>query len=484
MTEEGSGTALPNISVTAYRQISPNSFEYVFSAITDQNGNYSLAGLAAGSYRISFENSAGYYLYEVFENVSDLNAGTDITVAAASTTFGKDAALIAGGKISGTVTHAISQSALPEIGVYFYRFDGVIWKFQNYTTTSSSGVYTSPPMPIGQYRVEFYDNSQSTYRSEYYSNTFNFDNATTVLVSALQTTGSVNGSLSPISLSSTIAGTIRGNNSAPLAGIYAQAFLFNAVSGRYEFKAESMSDSNGAYLIENLPSGLFRMRFNDRTNGAYAQQFYSVSSTLSDASNLTLNTQDSLTFIDGYMAQARTISGTVRDEMGDGIAGVNVIISRWEPVNNEWFSVSSSQSLAGGVYTVRGLPDGTYRAQFLPAGGSGYNGEFYDDVQTIENASDLYLFSGGSLTEIDAELSGTPTEIVFPIMSAFRQIGPGSYEADFQGLLGTMYRLERSATMLPMSWVPVGPPFEAQTGGNLLNMNSSAPKMFWRVRRN
>jgi hypothetical protein len=483
VTGEGSGTPLPNVSVFAYQVITPNSFQYATSTTTDQNGNYSLSGLTTGTYRVSFEDSNGFGQAEVYDNAADLSAGTDIVVAAASTTPDKDAELTAGGKISGTVTDAVSLSTVENIGIYFYRYDGVSWQYQGYAVTGSAGGYTSPALPVGQYRVEFYDYSQSLYRSEIYDNTYNADDATSVTVAALQTTGPINAALSPIDQSNTIAGTIAYGNTA-LAGIHAQVYLYNTASSRYEFKAEAISNSNGAYLIENLPSGLFRVRFSDRTQGTYAEQFYYSASTLNDASDLSLGTQGSVGNIDASMQLAQSISGTVRNELGDGIAGVGVFASRWEPVNNEWFPVNSTQTQSDGTYTVNGLPDGTYRVEFRPVGNSGYDGEFYDDVQTIVAASDLYIyqFFGGSLTNVDAELSGTPPIIVSPVMSGFRNIGPGSYEADFHGQPGTMYRLERSATMLPMSWLPDGSPFEAQSGGNLLNMSSTEPSMFWRVR--
>ncbi len=485
VTEEGSSTPLPNITVKAHRVVTTNSFEYVSSATTDQNGNYSVAGLAAGTYRISFEDSSDYHFSEVYENATGLGAGTNIEVAAVSTTSDINAALIAGGKISGTVTNALTLAPLEGIGVYLYRFDGASWQHQNYAETDSAGNYTSPALPVGQYRVEFYDNSEAGYRTEFYENAFDADDAIPVTVDALQTSSSKNGSLSPISQSSVIAGTITDNsNSAPLAGIFAQAFLFNAASGRYEFNAEAISDSNGAYSIENLPSGLFRVRFMDRTNGVYAQQFYLGASTLSGASEINLDSQASVGGIDAALSPALTISGTVRNESGGGIEGVGVFVRRWEQADNSWFLVNSAQTLADGTYIVKGLSDGTYRVEFSPSVGSGYYREFYDDVQAINSATDLYVYQNinGSLTDIDAELSATPPATVTPVMSGFRKVGAVSYESDFQGQPGTMYRLERSATMLPMSWVPDGAPFEAQPGGDVLNMTSTEPRMFWRVR--
>lgn len=485
VTGEGSGSPLPNIAVSAYRVVTANSFEYVSSATTDQNGNYSVAGLAAGTYRVFLADSSGYYLPEVYENVTGLGTGTDIEVAAVSTTSGINAELIAGGKISGTVTNAVTLATVDGIGIYFYRYDGLSWQYQNYAETNSTGSYTSPAMPIGQYRVEFFDDSPAVYRGEFYDNAFDSDDATPVTVDALQTSLSKNGALSPINQSSVIAGSITDDNtSAPLAGIIAQAFLFNTASSRYEFLAEAISDSNGAYSIENLPSGLFRVRFMDRVTGDYAQQFYLRSSTLSGASEINLGNQASVSGIDAALSQALSISGTVRNESGNGIGGVGVSVRRWEEVGSTWFLVNSAQTLADGTYVVKGLSNGTYRVEFAPGGGSGYYREFYDDVQTINSATDLYVFQSinGSLTDIDAELSATPPEPVPPVMSGFRKIGPVSYESDFQGQPGTMYQLERSATMLPLSWIRDGFPFEAQPGGDVLNMTSTEPRMFWRVR--
>ncbi|MCU0777853.1 MAG: carboxypeptidase regulatory-like domain-containing protein [Akkermansiaceae bacterium] len=482
VTEEGTGTPLANVSVFAYRVNPGNNFQYVASAMTNTNGNYSVGGLSAGTYRIEFFEEGGLHLGEVYQNAADLAGGTDIPVAAAATTPGIDAALAAGGRISGVVSSAVNAQPLEGIDVSFYRFDGAGWPYQGYATTDSSGSYASAAMPAGQYRVEFYDTA-SQHRSEYYDNVTEFGDAASVTVNLLQTTGSINAALSLSGQAGVITGTITDSDtSLPLQGIFAYAYRYDTGLARYEFLAEASSDSAGNYTLENLPPGDYRVRFSDRTNGLYAQQFHPGVATLSAASDVTLGTDDTVSGIDASMRQAQTISGTVRNESDSGIEGVYVFIRRWEAANNDWFFVNATETLADGSYSLNGLAEGIYRIEFAPVGGSIYYGEFYDDVQTIQDAADLVVTEFAGLAGIDAVLSTSPPVTVEPAMTGFRQTGPGAFAADFQGQPGRMYQLERSATMLPGLWEPDGPPFQALSGGNPLTMNSTEPKMFWRVR--
>lgn len=486
VTAEGSGTpgtGLPNVSVYAYRETSPNSFSFVFSATTDQFGNYSLRGLTAGSYKVSFSDNNGFYLSEVYDNSTGwLNTGTDVVVAASSTTPDIDAELTAGGKISGTVTDAVTSSALDGISIYFYRQNGMSWNFQNSTGTDSAGNYTSPALPVGEYRVEFYDGNNS-YRTQYYNNGFEFDDSTQVTVNPLQTTASINAALDqpPITISGTITDA---DTTFPLEGIFALAYRFNSTTGKYEYQGEASSDYLGSYTIENLQPGLYRLRFSDRTFGYYAQQFYNAANSLTSATPILVETSGAdYVGLDAAMQPALTINGQVRDESGNGIEGALAYVQRWEPVNNEWFFVNAASTDEFGYYTIPGLAEGTYRVGFVAAG---YISEFYDGndgVPAVDAASDLDLSaSSGDLYNIDAILTASAPEPVEPVMSGFRQTGPGNFEADFQGQPGTMYQLEKSPTMLPGSWVPDGAPFTATSGGNLLNMSSTEPRMFWRVR--
>ena len=98
---------LEGIKVTVYRKTGVGddiNFDYVTSETTDVNGDFSLAGLSAGTYRLKFSDPEGAYLTEYFDNKETLDLATDIVLTAAQTVTGKDAILGAAGYIEGTVT--------------------------------------------------------------------------------------------------------------------------------------------------------------------------------------------------------------------------------------------------------------------------------------------------------------------------------------------------------------------------------------------
>lgn len=82
-----------------------------------------------------------------------MTAGTPITVAAGTTMTGKDFALAAGGRISGTVTDNVSPAnALQGVRVQVYRSNG---QFVTSSTTSANGGWISGAgLPAGDYVVK------------------------------------------------------------------------------------------------------------------------------------------------------------------------------------------------------------------------------------------------------------------------------------------------------------------------------------------
>jgi hypothetical protein len=65
----------------------------MWSGDTDLNGNYSIGGLAAGTYHVGFDELQGNYVDESYADAVDLRSGTDIVVPVGTTVTGIDASL-------------------------------------------------------------------------------------------------------------------------------------------------------------------------------------------------------------------------------------------------------------------------------------------------------------------------------------------------------------------------------------------------------
>ena len=139
VTASAGGAPLPNASVA----IVDASHNFVSGGYTDITGNYTILGLAPGTYYARTFNASGYF-DEVFDNIAcpticTPNTGTPITISAGTTT-NIDFALDAGGRISGRVTAAAGGAGLADVLVDIY--DGSHqWMTNGYS--DASGNYTS-----------------------------------------------------------------------------------------------------------------------------------------------------------------------------------------------------------------------------------------------------------------------------------------------------------------------------------------------------
>jgi hypothetical protein len=112
--------------------------------------------------------------------------------------------------------------------------------------------------------------------------------------------------------------------------------------------------------------------------------------------------------------RAASIFGTVTDAVTHaGIASFEVCAYKaWASQaeaelmpESKFCTPAEAEPETPGEYTLGGIPMGQYKVAFLPAAGSNYASEFYDDVRTWEEAEALDVPTG---TPIDAALDEVP----------------------------------------------------------------------------
>ena len=156
---------------------------------TDSAGAYTLTGLPVGEYRVVFiAPEAANYAPQYYDGKAKFAEADPVPVTVDSTTTGIDAALTAGGQITGTVTDAVTKAPLAGAEVCSYNqssefeFFGF---FDRCTDTNSAGQYTFIGLPGGEYKVYF---AFGSYMAQYYNDKSELSEAEPVSVIAGSTT--------------------------------------------------------------------------------------------------------------------------------------------------------------------------------------------------------------------------------------------------------------------------------------------------------
>lgn len=197
--------------------------EFIFFTFTDSSGNYTITGFAPDSYLVRAQ-------------ATDYQTGiAEATVQSDQTTIVNFALQPNPGAISGTVTDA--NTTLPisgaAIGVYLNN------DFLFFTFTDALGRYTITGVPPGSYEVH----ALAINHQMEISNATVLANQTTTVNFALQTNPS----------------TLQGQITNALTGSPVRRALVSVFQGN-TLMAFTLSDSNGNYVIGNLPSGSFSLR--------------------------------------------------------------------------------------------------------------------------------------------------------------------------------------------------------------------------------
>ena len=459
-----SHSGLENIDVTAYQSDGSGGWNYVNDVNTASDGSYDIGGLAAGTYRVEFNDGSGVYLSQCYNNQTDLDSATDVTVTAGETAGGVDATLALAGHITGTVTNA-SHSGLENIDVTAYQSDGSGgWNYVNDVYTAPDGSYDIGGLSTGSYRVEFSDGSGS-YASQYYDGKTDLDSATDIPVTAGEATSNINATLAD---AGHITGTVINSGSHGLAGIQVVAYQANG-SGGWNNVNSTATTSGGGYDLGGLAAGTYRVEFNDGS-GVYLTQCYDGKADLDLATDVVVSAGVTKQDINATLVLAGDITGTVTNASHSGLENIDVTAYQSDG-SGGWNYVNDVYTASDGSYDLGGLVTGEYRLAFYDESGSGYATQYYDNQPSLDAADDVAVTAGATTSGRNATLAipgsdtTPPTTVVSGVDSAWQTSAvkvtltatdnPGG-----SGVALTEYRLHGAAT-----WTLYTAPFDISAQG-------------------
>jgi uncharacterized surface anchored protein len=190
VTDAASGQPIVGVPVV----VSDSAGRAVTGGCTTSGGAYSIDGLAAGTYTVSFEgqlSNCGQTLHYGEQSIEDVH------VSAGATTSGVDAKLLASsqGEITGAVTDAASGAALSGVAVTIYDSSGRT--VGSGSVTDAFGAYSVAGLAPGGYRVGFTDGS-GKHAAQFYNGSPTLAGAATVTVTGGAQTRAINAALKPV----------------------------------------------------------------------------------------------------------------------------------------------------------------------------------------------------------------------------------------------------------------------------------------------
>ncbi len=258
---------LAGITAVVYHEDTPGSWNEVTRTVSAADGAYSVAGLAAGTYRLEFVDPAGRYLSEWFADAAAVGEAADVSVTPPSLAAGIDV-ILESGHVTGTVTGV--SGPISGVVATAYRKDGSgTWQAFASSPTTLDGTFDVEGLPSDVYRVGFGDPG-GTFMGAYFEATSTLGGARDVAVTSPSTVGHVDAVL-------TRYGHITGivtNGTSPLAGIAIWVFR---PGGSSAFKIGS-TGADGRYDIGGLPTGPYDITFADPSR-VYERGYASVSVT-------------------------------------------------------------------------------------------------------------------------------------------------------------------------------------------------------------
>lgn len=350
----------------------------------DESGRYVVEGLEDGDYVVTFQSRFGTYVYEAWEDVTDVEQATPVTVGDDEPDDSIDADLALAGQIAGTVTDE-AGAPLPAASVGVYAAvdlpgGGTDWDYVSGAETDESGTYLVDRLAAGTYRVDF---DADGYQSEYYDDVPTLEGSEPVEVIGGEETPDIHAALTA---DATISGTVTDAQGQPLDGAWVHVAPVGSEDGEW-----ARTDSGGDYTVAEMAAGTYTVFFehddDPDTFEGFLFEYYDNAGTIDDAEAVTVVAGQDETGIDAQLVagehdpvmlpyfdnvSAPVISGTA--QVG---ATLTASAGSWNPApaGFEYFWFAGEEYLQGGpssTYTPTAADLGKQLTVQVAVTGDGY----------------------------------------------------------------------------------------------------------------
>ncbi len=383
-------------------------------AVTDDQGNYSIAGLGKGIYIVA--TYANGYVPEIYDDATSIFDASPVMVNNETVT-GIDFVLATGGSIAGNVSNS-SGEPLENVKVVAHSTDnskGIpgLDHFLQMDITDSQGNYKIDGLQEGEYKVSASFLNTSFGDRKYWNDQPDPSKADIVSVGQDEDVTGIDFTFTEPTAK--ISGVVMDGDGNPLKGVYVTYVLED---GHYQnfgrLWRHAVTNENGAYELANLKAGTYYVSawFYDRQH--FKGIWYDNKEEFENADPIELAEDQHVTDINFTLdisTDYGAIAGTVvSDEDGSPVSyalvqAVPVHSNRWGWAGRN-HSAFLSYTDENGNYELSPLFKGDYHVIVRK---NGYM-EYYDDKTEEEQADAVTVVTGDTTKGIDFAIPDLPAE--------------------------------------------------------------------------
>jgi hypothetical protein len=409
VTSAATGLPVAGGSVTAMRA---DAFLGSSTALIGSDGSYSISGLDAGSYSLTF--SGGYqsgFVPQYWNQKPDPASADYIAVADGQALTGFDAQLQPGATVSGRVV-STTTPALGLAGI-FVQLTSPNRLIVGSAVSAADGSFSVGGLAAGSVTIDARPPFNSNYLEQWWNGKDSFETADFFTITA----GSITSDHTlALPSGATISGSVNtsGVTSVPLVNATVSAV---GADGNIQF--QGVSDQLGNYTIAGIASGQYRILFQSAGAENFGNSWWHDSTTFASATVVDVATGQSIVGIDGLLDAGATISGSVT---GSGPSPFDFAI---EPVDSAGGSVPVNTAINDdGTFTISHLAPGSYTLRAFTNGPDPIQ-QWWHGASSLAGATYFTVAAGDTLTGFAMTLAPQALAIVgtTPTISGTATVG-------------------------------------------------------------